>query len=70
MSLKRLKTPIENKALETFSFKLNNEDTHTIDGAPKILMQTEVYGKTDKGFDQENFTDYIPIMPPPKMYCL
>lgn len=47
-----------------------NENGNSMDG-PKILMQTEVYGKMDnEAFDSDNFTNYIPIMPPPKKYCV
>lgn len=69
MSVKRLKTPTKNTNPETFSFKLSDENTKAMDKLPKILMQTEVYGTSDHGFDQETFTDYIPIMPPPKKWC-
>lgn len=70
MSAKHLKTPSDSKKLlETFSFSIPDKSTVAEDAGPKILMQTEIYGKMNNGFDQENFTDYVPIMPPPKKYC-
>jgi len=70
MSANRLKTPSDSeKLLQTFSFSVIDKVTDAKDAGPKILMQTEIYGKMDNGFDQENFTDYVPIMPPPKKYC-
>ncbi|XP_050529317.1 probable serine/threonine-protein kinase clkA [Daktulosphaira vitifoliae] len=49
-----------------------NEPKKKINNKPQIqiLMQTETYGKMDcNEFVQEEFTDFIPIMPPPKKYC-
>ncbi|XP_026821482.1 uncharacterized protein LOC113559901 [Rhopalosiphum maidis] len=73
MSIRSLKMPEDKKTeLESFSFvtkktQKNSENEPQL----KILMQTEVYGKIDnEAFAQDQFTDFIPIMPPPKKYCL
>lgn len=86
MSSKYLKNQSDNKTLDTFSFAVFDKITDTKDTGtkttkdtgskltkdtgPKILMQTDVYGKMDKGFDDEYFIDYVPIMPPPKKCCI
>lgn len=72
MSIRYLKKA-ENKQseLESFSFvgKKNDKNTEN-DSQLKILMQTEIYGKIDNdAFAQDQFTDFIPIMPPPMKYC-
>ncbi|XP_025207833.1 putative uncharacterized protein DDB_G0282133 [Melanaphis sacchari] len=73
MSIRSLKTPVNKKSeLESFSFVTKKKDKNT-ENEPKlkILMQTEVYGKIDnEAFAQNCFTNFIPIMPPPKKYCL
>ncbi|XP_060859632.1 probable ATP-dependent RNA helicase ddx42 [Metopolophium dirhodum] len=73
MSIRSLKTPGNKKSeLESFSFvsTKNNKNTKN-ESQLKILMQTEVYGKIDnEAFAQDNFTDFIPIMPPPRKYCV
>jgi len=73
MSIRSLKTPENKKSeLESFSFvsTKNNKNTRN-EPQLKILMQTEVYGKIDnEAFAQDNFTDFIPIMPPPQKYCV
>lgn len=73
MSIRSLKTPENRKSeLESFSFvsTKNNQNTKN-ESQLKILMQTEVYGKIDNEiFAQDHFTDFIPIMPPPRKYCL
>lgn len=72
MSIKELKKPKNNKSeIDLFSFVSKNDNTDS-KSAPtlKILMQNEVYGNMDcEAFAQENFTDYVPIMPPPRKYC-
>lgn len=62
-------------AFESFSFVADNNNSkmksNGTSSSLKILMQTEVYGKMEcDSFDQEMFTDFIPIMPPPKKNCL
>lgn len=73
MSIRELKQPKSTKSeIDSFSFVSNNGDTNS-KNAPtlKILMQNEIYGNMDcEAFAQENFTDYIPIMPPPRKYCV
>jgi len=73
MSIRSLKMPEDKKTeLETFSF-VTKKTQNKSENEPqlKILMQTEVYGKIDnEAFAQDQFTDFIPIMPPPKKYCL
>jgi len=73
MSIRSLKTPENKKSeLESFSFvsSKNNKDTKN-EPQVKILMQTEVYGKIDnEAFAQDHFTEFIPIMPPPRKYCV
>lgn len=73
MSIRSLKMPDKKKTeLESFSFVTSktNMDTKS-DGQLKILMQTEIYGKIDnEAFAQDQFTDFIPIMPPSRKYCV
>lgn len=73
MSIRSLKIPEDKKSeFESFSF-VNKKNVKNIKNEPqlKILMQTEVYGKLDnEAFAQDQFTDFIPIMPPPRKYCL
>jgi len=56
---------------QSYSFTIENEEMNTkITPSVKIFMQTEVYGKANcQAYEDEKFTDYIPIMPPPKKYC-
>lgn len=74
MSTRFLSTPMSyNEQLNSFSFVVKNEKPSAKCTPPtlKIIMQTEVYGKMEcDAFDEENFTNYIPIMPPPEKYCL
>lgn len=73
MTIRSLAEPKKKKSeLESFSFvsAKNNKNSNN-EPQLKILMQTEVYGKIDnKAFAQDHFTDFIPIMPPPKNYCV
>lgn len=56
--------------IDSFSFVSKNDNSKSVPTL-KILLQNEVYGSMDcEAFEQENFTDYIPIMPPPRKYCL
>lgn len=73
MSIRSLKTPENRKSeLESFSFVSTKHNQNTKNESQlKILMQTEVYGKIDNEiFAQDCFTDFIPIMPPPRKYCV
>lgn len=72
MTIRSLKQPESKKSdLESFSFVAKKKDKNTENDLQlKILMQTEIYGKIDNdAFAQDQFTDFIPIMPPPKKYC-
>lgn len=71
MSIRELKKPKNTKSeIDSFSFVSNNDKSKNAQTL-KILMQNEVYGNMDcEAFAQEKFTDYIPIMPPPRKYCL
>jgi len=73
MTIRSLTTPDYKKSeLESFSFvsTKNNKNTNS-EPQLKILMQTEVYGKIDnEAFAQDHFTEFIPIMPPPRKYCV
>lgn len=70
MSQRYLANPEVKKAeMEAFSFVIDKETTQK---APtlKILMQVETYGQVDsEAFAQEQFTEFIPIMPPPRKFC-
>lgn len=74
MSIRSLKTPENKKSeLESFSFVSTKNNNNNTKNEPqlKILMQTEVYGKIDNdAFAQDHFTEFIPIMPPPRKYCV
>lgn len=73
MSIKELKKPKNTKSeIDSFSFVSKNDNSNSISVPTlKILMQNDVYGNMDcEAFEQENFTDYVPIMPPPRKYCL
>ncbi|XP_050426102.1 GATA zinc finger domain-containing protein 15-like [Adelges cooleyi] len=49
----------------------NEQKKKAVKPQTQILMQTEVYGKMDcNEFTQNEFVDFIPIMPPPQKYCL
>lgn len=73
--MKYLSSPEANHLFQKenyFSNNVPNEPKKKMDNKPQIqiLMQTETYGKMDcNEFDQEEFMDFIPIMPPPKKYC-
>lgn len=71
MSQKYLKKFEMNQSeINKFSFALS-EETEQKAPSLKILMQVETYGQVDnEAFTQENFTDFIPIMPPPQKFCL
>jgi hypothetical protein len=71
MSQRYLINPEVNKAqMEAFSFVIGQETTQKAPSL-KILMQVETYGQVDSEvFAQEQFTDFIPIMPPPRKSCL
>jgi len=72
MTIRSLRQPESKKSeLELFSFVSKKKDKNTENDLQlKILMQTEIYGKIDNdAFAQDQFTDFIPIMPPPKKYC-
>lgn len=75
MSLNYMDIPNTKNTLESFSFATDNkkEDIKkTKKDSVKIFMQSEVYGKDQgcKAYDDEYFTDYIPIIPPPKKNCV
>lgn len=71
MSQRYLKNSLTVKSeIDTFSFAIDQEKTKH-EPSLKILMQVETYGQADnEAYAQENFTDFIPIMPPPRKYCL
>lgn len=63
-----------NQALtKSYSFINDNEEKKKkTDYNPslKIYMQTKVYGNIKcKAYEDEEFTNYIPILPPPKKCC-
>lgn len=78
MSLKKIlnaQAAINKAEMDSFSFSTVKTKTEKKSSAVlpslKILMQTDVYGKMDcEIFNQESFTDFVPIMPPPRKYCL
>lgn len=75
MSIRELNKPKNTKsAIDSFSFVSNNgrnKDSKSEDTSLKIFMQNEIHGNMDcEAFEQEHFTDFIPIMPPPKKYCV
>jgi len=72
MTIRFLKNPqIKKLEMESFSFVTKKKDKNTENDLQlKILMQTEIYGKIDNDvFAQDQFTDFIPIMPPSRKYC-
>lgn len=61
--------------LDSFSFSIDNKvgepETDCKSSSLKIFLQTDVYGTVDcDEFAQENFTDFVPILPPPKKFCM
>lgn len=71
MSIRELKKS-QKSEIDSFSF-VTKTDNSKSKSTPtlNILMQNEIYGKMDcEAFAQENFTDFIPIMPPPRKYCV
>lgn len=74
MTLNYLDIPNTKNVLQSFSFVIDNGKSETKNTVKplKIFMQTDVYGYDQgcKAYDDEKFTDYIPIIPPPRRNCL
>lgn len=74
MTLNYLDIPNTKNTLESFSFVIDDEKPVIKKAVKplKIFMQTEVYGNDQgcKAYDDEKFTDYIPIIPPPRKNCI
>lgn len=71
MSIKHLMALKDNKTqLESFSFVNDKNEPKTDNDLPEIFMQHDIYGTVDsEEFEQEYFTNFIPILPPPKKFC-
>jgi len=55
---------------QSFSFVINKEEDKDAIPLVKIFMQNENYGKANcQAYEDEEFTNYIPIIPPSKKYC-
>lgn len=72
MSIRYLSSKSNEEQFKSFTSVIQNEKPNAKCAPPtlKIIMQTEVYGKMEcDAFEEDNFTNYIPIMPPPQKYC-
>lgn len=73
MSIKRLNQDQMNSFSFSMGDKQPNKENPSVNEPPlKIFMQTEVYGRGENTnmYAQKDFTDFIPLMPPPQHYCL